>query len=43
MIPILRSGDAEALRRRVMSRSQLENDEVAAQVREKMSSEVRTP
>lgn len=34
MIPILRAGDREALERRVMNRSQLQNDDVAASVRE---------
>lgn len=34
MIPILKSADAQALRARVMSRSQLTNDEVTARVKE---------
>ena len=34
MIPILRSTDAEALQKRVMNRSQLENEEVSSRVKE---------
>ena len=34
MIPILRANDAEALQKRVMNRSQLQNDEVSRRVKE---------
>ena len=34
MIPILKSSDAAALKARVMERSQLQNDEISARVKE---------
>ena len=37
MIPILKSSDAAALKARVMERSQLQNDDIAARVKEIVS------
>ena len=34
MIPILNMSDAQALKERVMNRSQLQNDEISARVKE---------
>ena len=34
MIPMLQSTDVQALKRRVMERSQLQNDEISARVKE---------
>ena len=34
MLPILYAAETEALRKRVMNRSQLENDEISARVKE---------